>query len=111
MGGFLKHLGFAIPIFLAVNGEGNDPKSPPRDRLPGKGLCSLCKKERVLNYRLGMFELACKVCIDDTLRVLAKRRLFARRRAALPERPVERVTEGELDEFTVRQAQWDKWMG
>lgn len=109
MGGFLKYLGFALPLAIAIDGIGSDPKNPPRDRLPGKGLCSFCKRERAVSYALGMFERMCKVCLDDTLRVRFKR--GSNRRRLLPEHPLEAVVENPDDEFARRRVQWDRWLG
>ena len=65
MGGWLKYLGFALPITIALD---NSP-SPGHDGRPTKGVCSFCKVKRNVLYTLGNGQRMCSVDIDDLRRL------------------------------------------
>ena len=88
MGGFVVYLGFAIPFAIALSFE----PTPPRDSMPMRGRCSLCKRLKEDTYRLTSEE---RVCADDIAGIVHRsgaRRVKAQPRA-VEEWPLERVAE------------------
>lgn len=90
-GGFLKYLGFALPLgIVGFDQEARGTAQAGRDRLPVRGRCVLCKRDRAVAYKRGDIEVVCKLCLDDI--VASKQVQRARtRRSLLPERPAEDV--------------------
>ena len=107
MSGFLKYLGFAIPLALALDPIGGDPAKPLRDRLPGMGTCVLCKRQRAVTYQRGDGQRVCAEDIRDTLNSKAVRRTPAQRRPIGPSN--ETVIDKPIDEFSARQWVWNSW--
>lgn len=100
-GGGLKFLGFNLPFDVARDNEPN----PPHDKQSGTGYCVLCKRLRTVTYQRWDGERVCRQDIDDTMRVLSKRRVF-RSRSVASGTPVEIK---EPMEPWDRQRIWDRW--
>ena len=107
MGGFLKYLGFAIPLSLAIDPVGGDPAKPARDRLPGMGTCVLCKRQRAVTYQRGDGNRVCVEDIGDTVHSKAVRRTPSQRRPVNPQPEV--VHDRPMDDFSARQWVWNSW--
>lgn len=58
MGGYMFFLGFAIPFAVALDVS----KEGPRDAMPSRGLCCLCKRYKEDTYIMGPSD---RVCADD----------------------------------------------
>lgn len=101
MGGGLRFLGFNIPFDVAKD---NEPR-PPYDRQPVIGFCDCCKRRKTVTYLMWDGRRVCREDIDDTIRVLGKKRLF-RRRPIGDTPPVENK---EPSEPWDRQRVWDRW--
>jgi len=76
-GGFLKFLGFALPF--EVSDVGGDA---PRDRLPVRGVCHLCKRERTRTYLRGDGNRICELDIEATVHSRRVQSVRAHRRKA-----------------------------
>jgi hypothetical protein len=101
--GWLKFLGFAIPFAVAFDNNA----SPPRDALPSRGRCSLCKRMKDETYILGSGERACA----DDVRDVARRSMALRSRTAprpVGEWPLEKVADTEAQLVPI-DPRWDGW--
>lgn len=85
MGGWIKFLGFAVPISIALD----NGASPGRDGLPRAGICSLCKRFKAVTYLMGVDERVCEDDIEDTVNSKAVQRVRSHPRSI--EHPVEVV--------------------
>ena len=86
--GFMFFLGFAIPFAVALDRN----KEGPRDAMPSRGLCCLCKRQKEETYAIGVGQ---RVCVDDVVGVV--HRSGARRIRSQPrpigEWPLEKVAD------------------
>lgn len=76
-----EYLGFHLP----------DDIGDEQDGWPYPGFCSLCKRQRVRTYVMYDRRRACSDCVGDTARRVRPRSYS---RAAIPERPTEKVGSG-----------------
>ena len=98
----LNHLGFFIPISIALGAGGLDER-------PGLGVCSKCLRANAKCYRYGSGsrEAICRPCLADTVRVRG-RRAVAHPRGVGKVTPSVRTDSSPDDEFTERREWWTK---
>lgn len=101
MSGFIRFLGFALPVILAFDLD----KNPPRYGTPMPGRCCLCKRQRPKTYGRGDGQRVCSIDIEETVRVQHK----ARHRAA--PRPIALNPSETLPERQPLDPWWDRWFG
>lgn len=101
--GFMFFLGFAIPFAVALDRN----KEGPRDAMPSRGLCCLCKRVKDDTYVRGFAD---RICADDLTGVVHRsgaRRIHAQPRSVgawPPEKVADHPTQLEpLDPWWDRQ--------
>lgn len=93
MGGFMFFFGFAIPFAVALDRS----KDGPRDAMPSRGPCCLCKRWKDDTYLMGFAD---RVCADDIAGVVHRsgaRRVRPQARAVGGEWPPEKVATSTAD--------------
>lgn len=103
--GFLKFLGFSIPLPIALDLN----KEPGYDARPSGGRCCLCKRVYVETYKLTRDERICVGCVSDITRRAGPRRITSPR--PVGDWPLEQVREPGDGKYVGLDPWWDTQLG